>query len=1000
MIKFLCFLLCTFFTVLAGNSQVDLVITQAQVSSTVLNKGGYLVVGAVVQNVGSTTSIATNVSFHLTTDSTIDNNDKIGELFISALSPQQSDTLNFIYSIPPNFNSGSYNAAVWVDPIQINIESSVDNNAICVADNQGCQVIFISQITEVNKKLPYPVLFVHGLVSNDKKAWENAISNLVNDRNLIFGGKLTYCLNPDGDLSTSDGSILDFVDSNQLTNGDIYTINFDVNNSNIEYVSDDFILLNDDFSNQSAIFKQGGAVGDAVTKILNVTGNDEVILVGHSMGGLAIRHYIQSDFLHVDGQHNIAKIHTSDTPHGGSNVGQNTLAEVFNFNGIDIRSEAVRDLRFDEFNNLIFGTFIDGGPENIAPGFYYNDDVNINGTDTDLIEGINNMSSPQDISYSCSIAKIPDFPFDIVEESKADLNNGYIYFDFPYITPIIPRIELNRNHSNINNDFYGILQGLDEPQDPNLAFELKLDEVYNGYTTIQASNMILTNDVDYFKVDIESDGVLSLDIFNTNSPWFTASIYDEDINEVFYSGKIDHSFQEEVFVTSGIWYIRLEGTPTQEELPPYYIGVSYSPKDELNASFSSNTNEVCIPNEVQFMDQSQGDPTSYSWTFEGGTPNTSDEANPVIVYETPGKYNVTLVTSNEFGSDLVTVDEYIVVDDIPDPDFIPNISNENSVLFSVTSNSYDPNTQYLWDFGDGNSSDVAFTSPIHIYEESGVYDITFTIENFCGSNSITKQVVINISEELNAKFESNITIGCEPDQIEYFDNSVGNPTEWLWEFQGGTPSMSTEQNPIITYQNQGTYNTKLSVSNSLYSDEIDRANYVEIYSEPVALIDYITTSSSQIDFINNSLIGNSNAEFDWDFGDGNTSTNVSPSHTYTEQGDFLVTLTVTNECGTSVSEELITIMTTSTSEILSQNGYKIFPNPNSGTFYLSNENGNSISNFLTLTLMDLAGRELNLTSNISNNVLFLECGDLATGMYVLKLDDGLTISYLKFLIIN
>ncbi|MDX2001634.1 MAG: PKD domain-containing protein [Chitinophagales bacterium] len=82
------------------------------------------------------------------------------------------------------------------------------------------------------------------------------------------------------------------------------------------------------------------------------------------------------------------------------------------------------------------------------------------------------------------------------------------------------------------------------------------------------------------------------------------------------------------------------------------------------ADFTSSTTTTCPGGSVQFTDASSGSPTSWSWSFQGGTPSTSSQQNPTITYNTPGTYNVTLTVSNSNGSDAETKTGYIVVSSI------------------------------------------------------------------------------------------------------------------------------------------------------------------------------------------------------------------------------------------------------------------------------------------------------------------------------------------------
>lgn len=79
------------------------------------------------------------------------------------------------------------------------------------------------------------------------------------------------------------------------------------------------------------------------------------------------------------------------------------------------------------------------------------------------------------------------------------------------------------------------------------------------------------------------------------------------------------------------------------------------------ASFNANSQSICSGNSVQFTENSSGGATGYSWTFEGGSPSTSNAANPLITYNTAGTFDVSLTVSNASGSNTLTLSNYITV---------------------------------------------------------------------------------------------------------------------------------------------------------------------------------------------------------------------------------------------------------------------------------------------------------------------------------------------------
>ncbi|MBL7913615.1 MAG: PKD domain-containing protein [Bacteroidia bacterium] len=83
-----------------------------------------------------------------------------------------------------------------------------------------------------------------------------------------------------------------------------------------------------------------------------------------------------------------------------------------------------------------------------------------------------------------------------------------------------------------------------------------------------------------------------------------------------------------------------------------------------------------------------------------------------------------------------------------------------------------------------------------------------------------------------SSFTVNTRIGCPGTALQYSDYSTGSPTSWSWTFQGGNPSTSTDQNPVVTYNTPGTYEVTLSVTNSIGTNSYTQTNYITITPSP------------------------------------------------------------------------------------------------------------------------------------------------------------------------
>lgn len=160
---------------------------------------------------------------------------------------------------------------------------------------------------------------------------------------------------------------------------------------------------------------------------------------------------------------------------------------------------------------------------------------------------------------------------------------------------------------------------------------------------------------------------------------------------------------------------------TKEELMSRYLeflGISTS----LQAVFTSSTTEPCLQDIVYFFDQSSGDATSWSWTFEGGSPATSTNENPLVVYFNPGLYDVTLTVSDGVDTSTLVMADYIHAFSIPSVPGTPAGDNyicTNYVTSSEYTTSGATNTvSYIWELepaaagsvsGSGTTATVSWT---------------------------------------------------------------------------------------------------------------------------------------------------------------------------------------------------------------------------------------------------------------------------------------------------
>ncbi|MBK9018238.1 MAG: choice-of-anchor B family protein [Saprospiraceae bacterium] len=334
------------------------------------------------------------------------------------------------------------------------------------------------------------------------------------------------------------------------------------------------------------------------------------------------------------------------------------------------------------------------------------------------------------------------------------------------------------------------------------------------------------------------------------------------------------TYQVELYATNGC------GTTT------YTANVTISAISPI-AAFTFNNAQGCAPFEVQFTDQSLGEPTGWAWSFPGGSPATSTEQNPTVTYDVPGTYSATLTATNSTGTSEATQTDIISVSPSPFAGFFLSVNELDATFFNISANA----TSYLWDFGDGSTSTAQ--EPFHSYAINGTYTVVLTASGDCGISTFEQEVVIAVDAPA-ANFSASETQGCAPFEVVFADQSAGMVTGWAWEFPGGTPATSTEQNPTVTYASPGIYGVVLTVTGPGGSNGFAQAGLVVVEDLPVAGGDFNSQAPLYANFTNTSIGATS---YFWDFGDGNTSTEESPVHVYSDYGGYDVTMIVTNICG-------------------------------------------------------------------------------------------------------
>ena len=393
---------------------------------------------------------------------------------------------------------------------------------------------------------------------------------------------------------------------------------------------------------------------------------------------------------------------------------------------------------------------------------------------------------------------------------------------------------------------------------------------------------------------------------------------------------------------------------------------------------------------IQFFDESSNEvyntPNAWLWDFDdNGT--TSQLADPSHLYPANGTYTVCMTASNQYGSTMscypLVIDAYVK----PTADFEFNViaGPEFQFIDLSTDSLTNATTSWTWDFGDGSPTDTT-QSPGHTFAENGVYDVCLIAANNEGTDTICKQVTVDIYEVPVASFSINSI--TQP--VVYFINqSIGWPTTYHWDFDDNGITTS-EINPAYTFSTNDTFSVCLTVSNYLGSDTLCQNVVIGSYIPPVANFSYQVVDDTVVNFQDLST-QNPNIWF-WDFDfDGQTSPLQNPTMVYPVSGTYNVCLSSTNAIGTSSAYcQSILISTTGLEKTLSQQ-IKVYPLPVDDRLYIDIADKNPLH--LKVKLYNAIGKNTNAQTTVDGNRLILYRSNHPAGVYLLEVSDHSFILY-------
>ena len=354
------------------------------------------------------------------------------------------------------------------------------------------------------------------------------------------------------------------------------------------------------------------------------------------------------------------------------------------------------------------------------------------------------------------------------------------------------------------------------------------------------------------------------------------------------AGNVTHQY---VNATQAINYydVKLEVESTNGCIDSMIHGVTIYPA--IDADFDLSADTVCS-GEIVYLSSLPG-AYQYNWDYGDGSsePGANVASHMFVNPDTiPVTYTIRLTTTSVYlCQDWVEKD--IVVYPVPSALFTASpptqVWPDATVSFNNESN--DGPWDYLWKFGDGNTSTEY--EPVYTYTSPDDYKVWLVVSNEYCSDSIDRNLSILPTAPI-ASFDS-VPGACSPYTVT-FNNTSQYATSYLWEFGDG--GISEAETPTYTYLEAGIFRVTLTARGPGGTHIVSKL--IHVYASPIAYFevapDFVYVGDERVRCFNLSQGGET---YIWEFGDGDTSHLQDPYHKYMAEGIYDITLHAYSENG-------------------------------------------------------------------------------------------------------
>jgi PKD repeat protein len=341
------------------------------------------------------------------------------------------------------------------------------------------------------------------------------------------------------------------------------------------------------------------------------------------------------------------------------------------------------------------------------------------------------------------------------------------------------------------------------------------------------------------------------------------------------------------FLTAGNKLVRVYVQSQNGCIDSTSLVAPVSPIPAVGFSFSTN----CFNNQpIVFTNTStisSGSIATFSWDFGDG--NTSNLQSPTHSYSTPGAYQVRLIAMSAVGC-IDSLKQTLILHPIPAAAISPKLISGDSCsipqTYQFTNNTVGAIGHY-WDFnysGPRGVNTSLLTSPVFTFSNAGIYTVAYFAQNSFGCGD-TSFLTIVVRDGVIAQFNYSPLAGCSPLTIQANFNALITPgidtLDYFLFYPGdGSVVSTTNLNNNYVYSVPGKFTPSLvAFTVGGCKDSIYSTDTITVYPSPSGDFDIVKINWRKIQLINRTQPPTGNT-YSWNFGDGNTSNDISPTHEY------------------------------------------------------------------------------------------------------------------------